>query len=79
MEEGGDQYTPPPPPGDYVCVQEDEKRQKTGKQLVPLQVDGSSEECVQSGAADGLVDFPFPRAVSPPPLLVQVTEVDEES
>lgn len=34
---------------------------------------------MQSKGADHLVNFPFLRAVSSPPLLVQVSEVDEES
>lgn len=34
---------------------------------------------MENKSAVELVDFPFPRAVSSPPLLVQVAEIDEES
>lgn len=50
---------------------------KKGNQLLHRYMYSSSGR-VQSKCADQLVDFPFPQPVSSPPLLVQVSEIDEE-
>lgn len=60
-----------------MCVSEGEKRQEEGKSCL-IWVDGSSRR-VQTDCAAHLVNFPFPQAVSSPPLLVQVPEINEES
>lgn len=60
-----------------MCVREEEKRREEEKSCL-IWVDGSSR-WVQTDCAGHLVNFPFPRAVSSPPLLVQVPEIDEES
>lgn len=58
----------------------DKKRQSEEKETAALSLGGRQfRGCVQYQGADQLLDFPFPRAVSSPPLLIQVSEIDEES